>query len=334
MSTIYWREDLALLAKTQEAKIPRIDALARRLGVGPGMSVLDIGAGTGQAAYRLSTLVGGAGRVVAAEIDATLVEYVRLQARARGLANVDTALIGESELAGDYGDQRYDLILIYDTLHYVLEPVKFLARLRSSLAPGGRVVLVGFMGLPPAFAREDFRDWSGFLDDLRGEPPETPFGRELRGPLESLLAGAHDSPRLERAALFHMNRLLQSAFFERFLAGGELRSGLSWTSEEKPMADWSLGRLRLAGLPGERTLYQITFSELHALRALNKLLLIERFRSRLAAESPQPYASASIESSWYAEHDPLRFLLDKAGYRFEAEHPMPPFQAARVAKSA
>ena len=66
---IYRSDDLNLIVETQALKLPRIDALIRTLDLKPGMTILDIGAGSGQQSYKIAEALKGTGKVYAADID-------------------------------------------------------------------------------------------------------------------------------------------------------------------------------------------------------------------------------------------------------------------------
>ena len=82
----------------QQHAIWRETALAgwRRAGLRPGMTVMDVGAGPGYAAFDLARLVGPQGRVIAVDQAPAFLAALRDGARQRGLSNIETI---ESDLA-------------------------------------------------------------------------------------------------------------------------------------------------------------------------------------------------------------------------------------------
>jgi len=119
----------------------------------PGMTVADIGAGTGYFEPHLSRAVGPSGAVLALDLEPDMVRYMTERAKREGLANVKPAVV-----AGD--DPRLapgsvHRILIVDTWHHIPERPAYARKLAAALAPGGAVFVVDFkpeatIGPPPA----------------------------------------------------------------------------------------------------------------------------------------------------------------------------------------
>ena len=105
-----------------------------------GTTVADIGAGEGYYTVRLAERVGKKGRVLAQDIDPAVlqrlgrrVEHERLDNVAIKLGAVDDPRLPE---------KSFDRIFLMHMYHEVGEPYAFLWHLRSSLRPGGKVVVV------------------------------------------------------------------------------------------------------------------------------------------------------------------------------------------------
>jgi SAM-dependent methyltransferase len=110
------------------------------LGVGPGMTVADVGAGSGYYTVRLSPRVGPRGRVIAQDIMPRYLERLGARVRRDSLRNVTLAL-------GEPHDPRLpaasaDLVLLVHMYHEVEQPYAFLYNLRPAIRPGGRVAVV------------------------------------------------------------------------------------------------------------------------------------------------------------------------------------------------
>lgn len=124
----------------------------RMLNLEPGMTVVDLGAGTG---YFLPHLSGAAGQVIALDVEPNLVDHMQKRVVEQKLANVDVRLVEPDDPALPPGS--VDRILIVDTWHHIANRVAYTKKLVSALRPGGVILVVDFtleskMG-PPRAAR-------------------------------------------------------------------------------------------------------------------------------------------------------------------------------------
>lgn len=135
----YWRarfEEPGRDASQQPEKV--IGAMA----ITPGMTVADIGAGTGYFMKHLSMAVGGGGRVLSLDIEPTMVRYLKTRAAEEGLANVEPRLV----LTDDplLPDARVARILIVNTWHHVPEREAYAKKLFAALEPSGELFIIDF----------------------------------------------------------------------------------------------------------------------------------------------------------------------------------------------
>jgi len=104
------------------------------LNIGPGMSVADVGAGSGYYVERLSQRIGPSGRVLAEDIMPTYLAALQRRVTRTGLANVQLGL-------GDAHDPRLppasvDLVLMVHMYHEIEQPFGLLVNLLPALRPG------------------------------------------------------------------------------------------------------------------------------------------------------------------------------------------------------
>ena len=123
------------------------DLALQLIGVPKGSTVGDIGAGAGYLTWRLSALVGPAGKVYANDIQPEMLELLRKNMRQRKIANVETVL-------GTFDDPKLpanalDLVILVDVYHEFSEPQKMLRQIRESLRPDGRLVLLEYRAEDP-----------------------------------------------------------------------------------------------------------------------------------------------------------------------------------------
>ena len=117
------------------------------LKIPKGATVADIGAGVGYFTWRLAERVGPSGIVYGEDIQQAMLDQLRKNMQARGVANVRPVLgaIDDPKLPRE----SVDLILLVDVYHEFSEPEKMLDRMREALKPGGRLVLLEYRGEDP-----------------------------------------------------------------------------------------------------------------------------------------------------------------------------------------
>ena len=118
------------------------------LGVKEGQTVCDLGAGNGFYTLELARLVGPEGLVYAIDIQPQMLRMLSRRAAQEGLGNI--RLVLGSPIDPRLPAGAVDLVLCVDVYHEFSHPEPMLARIRESLAPGGRVALVEFRGEDPA----------------------------------------------------------------------------------------------------------------------------------------------------------------------------------------
>jgi SAM-dependent methyltransferase len=109
--------------------------LWERAGFGPGHTLLDVGCGPGYASFDLAQRVGTAGRVVAVDVSHRFLHHLRLQAAARGIANVEPLHQNVEELA--LPDTSLDGAFARWVLCFTADPEAVVRRVAEVLRPGG-----------------------------------------------------------------------------------------------------------------------------------------------------------------------------------------------------
>ncbi len=135
------------LERPEREREERTEHLLGMLRVEPGMTVADIGAGSGYFTRRLARLVGDGGRVMATDIQPEMLEILDRGLLAEGISNVGMVL-GRVDDAG-LAPSSVDLILLVDVYHEFDHPWEMLRSMRRALRPGGRVALVEYRANDP-----------------------------------------------------------------------------------------------------------------------------------------------------------------------------------------
>jgi len=123
------------------------EAMLDALEIAPGSTVADVGTGAGYHSIRLARRVGDGGQVLATDVQPEMLEMLRENAKAAGVANIKPLLATQRDAKLPAG--KVDLILLVDVYHEVSYPEILLAGLHKALRPGGRLVLVEFRGEDP-----------------------------------------------------------------------------------------------------------------------------------------------------------------------------------------
>jgi ubiquinone/menaquinone biosynthesis C-methylase UbiE len=116
------------------------------LGIAPGKTVADIGAGSGWFTVRAAKRMSGRGLVYAVDINPEAIRYVDDRARKEQLQNVKT-ILGQADNPL-LPARSVDAVLLLKTYHEVAQPVALLQNLRAALRPGAKVGVIDRNGNP------------------------------------------------------------------------------------------------------------------------------------------------------------------------------------------
>ncbi len=108
----------------------------------PGMTVADIGTGTGLFTRLLAKQVGEKGHVYAVDIAKKFVLHVEAACKKEGIKNVQGLVCGATSTG--LPPRSIDRAFICDTYHHFEYPRKTLRSLHQALRDGGQIVVVDF----------------------------------------------------------------------------------------------------------------------------------------------------------------------------------------------
>jgi SAM-dependent methyltransferase len=109
------------------------------LGILPGKSVADIGAGSGFFAVLAARRVGSAGTVYAVDINPEAIRYIDARVTKENLHNVK-AILGKPD--DPVLPAPVNVVLLLKTYHEVAQPIVLFRNLRGSLAKGAKVGVI------------------------------------------------------------------------------------------------------------------------------------------------------------------------------------------------
>ena len=132
----------AWLEREEREQEERGDLLLRELGLKAGMTVADIGAGTGYYARRMAPLVGSGGQVLAVDVQPQMIEMLTALAKKSGLTNVKPVLGAVDDVKLQAAS--VDVAIMVDVYHELEFPFEVMQSIVRALKPNGRVVFVEY----------------------------------------------------------------------------------------------------------------------------------------------------------------------------------------------
>ena len=133
-----------ILLMESRLKMEEPDKVLQFMGLKDGDIVADIGCGNGFYTLRLADRIGPRGVVFAVDVQQGMLDQLAERQKEANITNVYPIL-------GEYEDPllppgKVDWILLVDTYHEFSNPEAMLARMKDSLAPGGRIALIEYRG--------------------------------------------------------------------------------------------------------------------------------------------------------------------------------------------
>lgn len=156
-------EEVARLGLQHRVWRPHVLDAFRRAGIGPGASVIDVGAGPGFASTDLAEIVGPSGNILAVERSRRFLDVLEDRARRLGLANIEALELDVAE--SGFGEGTADSSWCRWLLSFVSDPRRTVGHIAAALKPGGRAVFHEYADygawrtLPPDPDVERFRSF-------------------------------------------------------------------------------------------------------------------------------------------------------------------------------
>lgn len=134
-----WKNIYSRNAWAERDKWQRAEALTRLLDITPGSVVADVGCHEGYMTFKLAKVVRQGGTVYAVDVDAVKLEKVKKHALENGITQIKT-------VKGEYGNPKLppdalDAVIILDTYHEMDNHDEILQHIKTSLKPGGRILI-------------------------------------------------------------------------------------------------------------------------------------------------------------------------------------------------
>ena len=123
--------------RDQKLQIQRVMDI---LGIKTGVTVADVGAGSGWFTVRAARRVGPTGMVYASDINPQSSTYIKQRAAREGLTNIQAIAGAEDDPM--LPPHAIDCVLLLKTYHEVAHPLRLLEKVRAALKPGARVGVI------------------------------------------------------------------------------------------------------------------------------------------------------------------------------------------------
>ena len=121
------------------------------IGVTEGMTVADVGCGSGYFSVRISKRVGTRGRVLATDLQPEMLALLEKKMSGEPkLSNITRILATDRDVSLPRG--TVDIALMVDVYHELARPKETVAQIKDALRPGGKMVLVEYRAEDPKVA--------------------------------------------------------------------------------------------------------------------------------------------------------------------------------------
>jgi ubiquinone/menaquinone biosynthesis C-methylase UbiE len=126
----------------KRAEWQKPEEVVMKMNLNPGDTVVDIGAGTGYFTRLFARTVGPEGNATGLEIEESMVNYMKDDAKKLNLKNYKARLVRPDD--PELPHQSVDVVFLCNTYHHIDNRVEYFKRLSRGLKQGGRVVIIDF----------------------------------------------------------------------------------------------------------------------------------------------------------------------------------------------
>jgi precorrin-6B methylase 2 len=130
------------LERTEREREEEPAKLLKALDIKPGMTIADVGAGSGYHVFRMAPLVGEKGKILAVDIQPQMLKLIETRAKKEKVSNIE--LINSTDNDPKLPEAKVDLIIMVDVYHELEYPFEMMEKMVASLKPGGRIAFVEF----------------------------------------------------------------------------------------------------------------------------------------------------------------------------------------------
>ena len=145
------------------------DKVIERSGIKPGMTVMELGCGSGAFTLFIAREVGKRGKVYAVDIQPAMIRQLERKlskAESQGITNIEIRQASAYELP--FADATFDLVCMVTVLQEIPDKGKALREIKRVLKPGGILAVTEFLPDPDYPLRSTtikICQWEGFILD-------------------------------------------------------------------------------------------------------------------------------------------------------------------------
>lgn len=114
------------------------DETAIKLGIEPGMQVLEIGPGNGRYSIAAAKRLGSEGKLVTIDIESKMIDRVNRRIESEGIGNIEARVADAYNLP--FEDKSFDLVYMITVIGEMPEPVKAMKEFHRVLKTDGSLV--------------------------------------------------------------------------------------------------------------------------------------------------------------------------------------------------
>jgi len=130
------------LERPEREEEERLSLLVRSLKLRPGMTVADIGAGSGVISVLMARDIGDNGRVMAVDVQQEMLDRLKANCERLGIKNIEP--VKGTQKSPNLKPASVDLIVMVDVYHEFEFPYEMTREMAKSLKPGGRIAWVEY----------------------------------------------------------------------------------------------------------------------------------------------------------------------------------------------
>jgi len=300
------------------------------LRIEPGMTILDLGAGSGQYAYKFAERVKKTGKVFATDFKTDRIDYISEQSRLRNLTNLFPVLVNKNGLDEFYTKNKFDLVFVAHVYAFFNDRINYFKKLKDSIAENGQLVVLDCK-FSHEFSLSDVSDFDGLIKQLSSEESNSPFYLHLRESTKELLHRAlEDSTRklLKNVIIDEFNRIQEDiCFLSNFLKEGlTFKEKVHFTTEESNFINACLRIFRIEDEflddSGGLNMANTNRHTFYLMKIINTILIVQKFRQYLYNGKPAPYLPQGY-GNW--QNSSIIQELSLAGYSLKHKYDFIPF---------